>query len=180
MKYYQFFDKFGRLKEADTWVELDRGFVLRQISLKGHEVLASNRPHPEFGYFLPTGYIDYAAYNQIHSADIEAGHIKPVVKVAPEKFDAVWQKHLRNYEHEWVSVKNKHPHGTMVRGEVRAFYPQGVIISLGENITGIANYKRCRELFGHTLIPKMPIHVTIGGFDERMQWLIFIEPNSAA
>ena len=180
MNYYQFFDKFGRLKGADTWVELDRGFVLRQISIRDSDVLASNRPHPKHGYFLPTGYIDYAAYNQIHASDIDKGLIKPVVKVAPEKFDSVWQKHLRNFEQEWGLVKKNHPPETVVRGEVRAFYPQGVIISLNNQVTGIANYERCREIFGHTLIPQMPIRVTVGGYNERMQWLIFIEPQSAA
>jgi len=180
MNYYQFFDKFGRLKGAETWVELDRGFVLRQISIRGDDVLASNRPHPDHGYFLPTGYIDYAAYNQIHAADIDKGLIKPVVKTSPEKFDKVWQKHLANYEQEWLSTKKSFAHETVVRGEVRAFYPQGVIISLGENVTGIANYERCREIFGHTLIPQMPLQVTIGGYNERMQWLILIEPHTAA
>lgn len=178
MKYFHFIDKFGKLNNADTWVELDRGFVVRQISLRRDEVLASNRPHPRHGYHLPTGYIDYAAYNQIHADDIGRGLIKPVNKVQPEKFDKVWQKHLNNFEAEWMSVKSNYTLETVVKGEVRAFYPQGVIISLDDNVTGIANYDRCREMFGHTLVPKMPIQVTVGGYNERMQWLIFIEPKS--
>lgn len=180
MNYYQFFDKFGRLKGADTWAELDRGFVLRQISIKGDEVLASNRPHPEHGYFLPTGYIDYAAYNQIHSADIDKGIIKPVNKISPEKFDSVWQNHLSNHEQEWLKIKKNFSLNTVIQGEVKAFYPQGVIVKVNENVTGVANYERCRDLFGHTLVPNMPLQVTVGGFDERMQWLIFIEPHSSA
>ncbi len=179
MQYYQFLDKFGRLKGSTTWAELDRGFVLRQISILGDEVLASNRPHPEHGYHLPTGYIDYAAYNQIHAADIDKGLIKPVAKITPEKFDAVWQKHLAQNESEWATVKKNHSLNTVLNGEVRAFYPQGVIISVGEKVSGIANYERCREIFGHTLMPRMPVQVTVGGYNERMQWLIFIEPHPA-
>ena len=178
MNYFHFIDKFGKLRNADTWVELDRGFVLRQISLLNNEVLASNRPHPVHGYHLPTGYIDYAAYNQIHADDISRGLIKPVVKTTPEKFDAVWQKHLAHFEPEWALVKKDYTLETVIKGKVRAFYPQGVIISLEDNVTGIANYERCREIFGHTLIPNMPVQVTVGGYNERMQWLIFIEPQS--
>ena len=177
MNYYRFFDKFGKLRGSETWVELNRGFVLRQISIKGDEVLASNRPHPDHGYYLPTGYIDYAEYNKIHEKDITKGLIKPVVKVSSEKFDAVWQKHLTNHEAEWDSLKQSYGLETVVRGAVRAFYPQGVIISVDDKVTGIANYDRCREVFGHTLIPQMPVQVTVGGYNERMQWLIFIEPQ---
>ncbi|MEM8862351.1 MAG: hypothetical protein AAGD96_28880 [Chloroflexota bacterium] len=180
MKYFHFIDKFGKLRNADTWVELDRGFVLRQISILNDEVLASNRPHPNYGYHLPTGYIDYAAYNQIHADDIARGLIKPVVKVTPEKFDAVWQKHLDKHQAIWLSTKNEFQLETVARGSVQAFYPQGVIIRLENNVTGIANYDRCREIFGHTLIPNMPVQVTVGGYNERMQWLILIEPQTAS
>lgn len=178
MNYYRFFDKFGKLRGSETWVELDRGFVLRQISIRGGDVLASNRPHADHGYFLPTGYIDYAAYNKIHAKDIDKGLIKPVVKISSEKFDAVWQKHLTTHEAEWSSLKQNYSLENVLHGHVRAFYPQGVIISIdNDRVTGIANYERCREIFGHTLIPNMPIQVTVGGYNERMQWLIFIEPQ---
>ncbi|MFT5194606.1 MAG: hypothetical protein ACI9EW_003309 [Cellvibrionaceae bacterium] len=177
MKYYCFFNKFGKLRDSETWVELDRGIVLRQISIKDGEVLASNRPHVDHGYFLPTGYIDYAAYNEIHKPDIAKGLLKPITKIPSAKFDSIWQKHLIKHEAEWAAIKKRHSLETILQGQVRAFYPQGVIISIEGTTTGLANYASCQESLNHTLVPDMPIQVTVGGYDERMQWLIFIKPE---
>lgn len=177
MKYYKFWDRFGKLRGGDTYVELDKGYVIRQITIHDGETLASNRKHPTHGFFLPTGYIDYAAYNQLHEQEIKKGLIKPVTTIPKKNFDQVWERHLKAFQEEWERQKMVYTKGKRVTGRVQAFYPQGVVIEIGDGLYGVADYERCRASLGHTLMPKLPIDVTVGGYDDTYQWLILHDPD---
>lgn len=177
MKYYKFWDRFGKLRGGDTYVELDKGYVMRQITIRDDEILASNRKHPAHGFFLPTGYIDYAAYNQLHEKEIKDGLIKPVTTIPKKNFDQVWQSHLNQFKADWESKKIAYPKGKRIIGRVQAFYPQGVVIEIEDDLWGVADYERCRASLGHTLMPKLPIEITVGGYDDSFQWLILHDPD---
>ena len=177
MKYYRFLDRFGKLRGGDTFVELEKGFVMRQISIGAkEEVLASNRKHPIHGYYLPTGYIDYAAYNQLHASDIESGRVKPVTTIAKKTFDKVWASHLNAYHDAWEMCRHQYPRGDRVVGRIETFYPQGVVIEVAPGVTGVADYNVCRDILGQTLVPRLGISVKVTGYDELMQWLTLSEP----
>lgn len=177
MKYYKFWDRFGKLRGGETYVELDKGYVMRQISMLGEEMLASNRRHPAHGYYLPTGYIDYAAFNQLHTTEIEAGLIKPITTVGKKNFESVWSKHLKRFYDDWVMAQQSYAIGTRVTGKIEAFYPQGVILELAPGVCGIADYDRCRAVVGQTLVPNLPLSVVVNGYIDEMQWIKLIQPE---
>jgi hypothetical protein len=165
MKYYKYQDNYGPLGEAITYVEVENGVTLRQITLSDQDCHGSNVKSLPWGLILADQQVDYDS-------------IEEVTPISKDKFDGVWKHHLANREPAWVEAKNRLPVGTSVSGYIEIFYPQGVIIDLGADALGVADYEASRESTDQEFMyPGHKITAIVTGYDEENQWIVLGSPR---
>jgi hypothetical protein len=133
MQYYKYPDEYSEIAGGTTYIEIDDGWSIRQITVNGAAYLASNVSHPDWGMILGDKQADYE--------DLAAeGEVIPISK---QEFEAIWRAHLALRQAKWEAAKQVYSVGTTVHGYIQIFYPQGVIVNLGNDTLGVADHKAC-------------------------------------
>jgi len=165
MKYYKYADEYSELDGGTTYVETKSGYVIRQITVNGDRFHASNVSYPRWGLMLAEGHVEW-------------DEIDDVTPVSKGDFDAVWNAHLERRATIWENGKAAHPRGTRIQGFVEIFYPQGVLVNLGDGVLGVANWEECRaSTNSENMSSHRKITGTVIGYDETNQWLILGSPQ---
>ncbi|WP_088068065.1 hypothetical protein [Gottfriedia luciferensis] len=69
--------------------------------------------------------------------------------------------------------KDEEHHYYLAEGKIEVFYPQGVIVSISENVIGVADYIKCKDNSQpENLYPHHKITGKVNGYDEINMWLI--------
>lgn len=164
MIYYKYQDEYSPIDGGITYVETEEGVTYRQITVNGDKYLMSNLNYPELGMMLAEGEIDLK--------------IDDVEEITKREFDEVWATHLINYQVQWNDTKQNNTIGSKVTGYIQIFYPQGVIVNLGEHSLGIANYSECRaSAKPEWMYPSYKVTAIVADYDELNQWLVLEKPK---
>lgn len=168
MKYCKYDDEFSEITPGTEYLEINEDWANRQIAFNGKEYLASNYNHPQWGMMLADKEIDYDEL-------VREGEVTPITK---DEFEAVWQAHLALHLAEWEAAKRAYSIGKSVEGSMKIFYPQGVIVDLG-NALGVADHRACKESApsGFIMGTGYKISAVVSGYDEENQWVILDSPQ---
>lgn len=165
MKYYKYNDEESEIAGGTTYIEVDDGWEMRGITVNGDRYIASNLFYPQWGMVLGEGRVDYDEINE-------------VTEISKAEFDAVWNEHLVKHQAQWEARKRAYPRGAHVTGYIQIFYPQGVIINLGDGTLAVADHAAC-----HALTPNEWMYTghkvtgTVRDYDEVNHWLILDNPR---
>jgi len=167
MNYYKYEEDEDNLIGGGTrFVDSSEGRALREVTINGDCFLGSNICYPHRGMMIAEKAVDY-------------DQIEEVTPITREEFDAVWSAHLAQNAGRWAIIKQAYPVGTQVQGRIAVFYPQGVIVDLGDSGTlGIANYHECKASSKlEFLSSKHRVSAIVRGYDELNQWLLLGSPQ---
>jgi hypothetical protein len=165
MKYYKYRDEFSPIAPGTEYVETDKGWPIRQIAFNGKEYIASNRRHPLWGLTLGDQQVDWDAIDEVSS-------------ISKQEFEKIWNAHLANHQVEWDAIKKAHPNGKEEQGFIVVFFPQGVIVDLGDNTLGLADYSTClASTIPEYMYSKHKVTAIVGGYDEVNQWIVLESPQ---
>lgn len=162
-RYYRFHDALNPIGPAVTYIEAIDGWHLREISRGEKDVLACNVRHPQWGLVL---------------CDDQGDYSEPDEKLGPEEitaseFEQVWGEHLRGRAEEWKRVRKRHPVGTRVEGKLAGYYPQGIVVDLGDEALGLVDHQSFRRKAGFDGFARYTtLEATVCGSDETFQWLL--------
>jgi hypothetical protein len=166
MRYYTYADEDAPIGGGTTYIETDDGCAIRQITVNGDEYLASNCPYPPWGLCLAEGQIDYDSLEDA------------VTEISQAEFETIWQKHLATHQSQWLTSKRKYPTGTAVQGWIEIFFPQGVIVNLGDGTLGVADDARCRASSApEWMASGNKVTAIVSGYDEVNHWLVLDHPQ---
>lgn len=151
MKYW-----FINFEEEQYWIEVeDDNIATRQIIKdKDDNINISCKE-------------DCLAEGVINIEDFE-GYIK---EISLGEFEKIWNKTIKDYCDIWKLQKQKYPIGKIVEGEIKYFYPQGIIIKIGEAM-GIYRYRESNVIGECTKYPLDMIKGRVEGYDEKNLWLV--------
>ncbi|MBI4752704.1 MAG: hypothetical protein HY774_29800 [Acidobacteria bacterium] len=166
MNYYKYTDEESLIGQGTRYVEVSNRRAMREVTVNGDLFLGSNICYPRWGLILAEGAIDYDG-------------IEEITAISPEEFDAVWAKHLMHNAGRWAVIKRAYPIDTQVQGSIAAFFPQGVIVDLGDSSTlGVANYAACKASTNPKGIwAKQQMSAVVQGYDELNHWLVLDKPQ---
>jgi hypothetical protein len=165
MKYYKYVDDYSHIAPGMTYIETEDGWQIRQITCNEEECFASNRKCPPWSLMLGEGQTDYDSFDD-------------VAPISKHEFEEVWNTHLANHQAEWESNKVLYPVGKKVTGFILIFFPQGVIVDLGDNALGVADYAACKaSIKPEFMYPRHKITATVKGYDEVNQWVVLESPQ---
>ena len=160
MKYYKYQDVESLIGSGIRYVEAEDGWAIRELTVAGDAFLASNIKYPGWGLLMAEGQVDYDS-------------IEEVSEIEPSEFEQVWRTHLTRNAGRWLITKLAYSIGTQVKGHIAIFYPQGVIVDLGDAVVGVAGYNECRaSTTPECLYPHHAVLGVVSGYDEQNQWLI--------
>jgi hypothetical protein len=161
MKYYKYiFDEDTGGNNEIFYHETKDGWTIRQIIVDGKNWITSN-----VNLVLADQQIDY---------DSEPD-ITPISK---QEFDEIWYSCLAPRQAIWGKVKQAYLVGTPVQGFIKIFYPQGVIVNLGGDALGVANYAACKaSTKPEFMYSKHKVTAVVQGYDEVNQWIILASPQ---
>jgi len=164
MIYYKYQDEYSPIDGGITYVETEDGVAYRQITINGDKFFMSNINYPELGLILAEGKIN--------------PNIDEVEEITKKEFDEIWNIHLNIYQVQWNDIKQRNIIGSKVTGYIQLFYPQGVMVNLGNNCLGVANYAECNaSAKPEWMYPGYKITAIITGYDELNQWLVLESPK---
>jgi hypothetical protein len=164
MKYYKYDEEESPIGGV-TYVEAEDGCAIRQLIVNGEQRIASNIKNPPWDLVLPEGEVEY-------------DDIEEVTAISKAEFDDVWEAHLQANQPRWTAVKQSYPIGLRVTGAILMFLSQGVIVDLGENALGVADYIACAaSTQPEFMYPKHKVTATVEGYDETNQWVMLGNPQ---
>ncbi|MCA9794651.1 MAG: hypothetical protein KC910_22745 [Candidatus Eremiobacteraeota bacterium] len=160
MRYYRYCGSYGTLGAGDVYMEVEDGFVRRQVEIAGSQIVSSN-----LELIFPEGAIDYDELEQ-------------VLGCTQDDFEMAWAKNLERSRDRWTAIKKRFPAGTRVHGVIR-MYGHGVIVSFGCQTYGRLDYDECMAAAGPGITDPIwhPCSVVVSGYDEENQWLVFGSPK---
>ena len=166
MKYYRYGEDDSLIGGGTRFIEVDDGYVIREVTLNGDRFLGSNVCYPHWGMMLSESRCDYEA-------------IEEVTAIAQAEFGAVWDAHLSQNAGRWALIKHAYAIDIQVQGRIAIFYPQGVIVDLGDSGTlGVADYDTCRaSTKPEFMYSKHRITAIVNGYDEQNHWLLLGSPQ---
>lgn len=128
MNYYKINDAISTKK--DTYLEVERGTALRQITISDKEVVSSNIKSAEYHFCL---------------FDQEVDVVNPVyIEIKREDFENAWKVALKQYYDKWGKKKKKYPIGSEIEGRIEINYPQGTILEIEDEVYAVADYEEAR------------------------------------
>jgi hypothetical protein len=158
MDYLKYQDTMNGL-EGYVYIELEDGYAVRQIFKSGDFYIASNRKDNKYDFWLAEGFINVYEYADDIIYDME--------------FNAIWQEFIEKLQIEWCTIKQTYKIGTIVYANIEVFYPQGVIVNIGNSVLGIADYDECKNsTTPDKLYPDHKIEAIVNGYDEVNMWPI--------
>jgi hypothetical protein len=165
MRYYKYDDEYSPIDGGVTYIEVDNGRTWRQITVNGGLYLASNLAYPHWGMTLAEGQVDYDLIDE-------------VTEISQTEFESVWDTYLVRHQARWSASKQAYPIGTAVQSYIQIFYPQGVIVNLGDDTLGVADYAICRaSAQSKWLYPGHKVTAIVVGYDEVNHWLLLGKPQ---
>ena len=165
MKYYKYADEYSEIAPGMVYLETNDGCAIRQITFNGKEYLSSNRKYPNGSMGLAEGQTDF---------DI----IEEIIPISKQEFDEIWNTHLAIHQNEWNATKEAYSIGKEVKGVIEIFFPQGVIVDLGGDALGVADYAESRaSTTWENMYPWHHITAIVEGYDEVNQWVILGSPQ---
>ena len=171
MKYYKYWDEDSQIDGGYTYLETDDGWAIRQITENSGRFFASNVRYPGWGLCLADQKID-------HSELIDDE--PPLIPITKNEFDEVWNLHLSQRRPVWNKLKKAYQVGSRVEGMILVFFPQGVIVALGQHGLGVADYTDSKAVTKpEFMYPKHKITAIVSGYDEVNQWIKLASPNPA-
>jgi hypothetical protein len=165
-KFYKYEDKHALVGDGIRYVEAnDDGIAIREISVSGEIILASNIKYPGCGILLSECECDY-------------DEIPEVEKIDKTEFERLWSLHLKNNAGRWAYTKAAYNVGAKVIGHIEMFLPQGTIIDLGNAVLGVADTADCKtSTVPENMYSGNLITAVVAGYDEQYQWLILQSPQ---
>jgi hypothetical protein len=170
MKYYKYLDEESSIENGIRYIETLDGVSIREVTTNGTDYWASNAYYPGDGVTMGEGQYDYDAL-----ALEDWAMVTPISK---QEFDQTWNAHLKAREPQWNAVKQVHPVGMDVNGFIEIFYPQGVIVRLGGDALGVADYQACKASTQPQFMYSLhKVTAVVKGYDEINQWVILDSPQ---
>ena len=166
MKYYKYPNPYITDDEIATeYIEVRDNVIMRQLSVFEHYCISSN-----VDLFLADQPFEY---DDIKDWDEE------IVTIATDEFNAVWQKHLQHHEAKWIESKKSFPINKPVIGCIKIFFPQGIIVQLGQQTLGVTDYIQARATAspGFIMQTRYQIAGIVTGYDEANQWIELSSPQ---
>ena len=150
-----------------TYIEIDDGYATKQIAITPNKYIASNRKDKEHHFYLAEGLVDI---NEI----IEYGGSE----ISEKYFYGVWNAYKNTLINIWNETKERFPLGDEIEGVIEVFYPQGIVITISQDVIGITDYNKSSD----STNPKKlyPGHKVIGevvSYDEENMWLVIDNPR---
>jgi hypothetical protein len=165
MNYYKYRDTEGFIAGGIRYIEVENGWSLREITVSDNSILASNIKYPLWGLIMSDSQVDYDSIDE-------------VTKIEKSEFAQLWNTHLSHNVGRWLITKLAYPLGTHIQAHILMFYPQGVMIDLGDAVIGVADYKECRaSTKPEFMYPNHAITGVVSGHDEQNQWLVISLPQ---
>ena len=166
MRYFHYIDEDSPVGNGITYIETDKGYAIRQITICGNRYMASNQRYPPWSLCLAEGKIDYDLLDE------------DIVEISGAEFEEKWQLGLAQDQSRWLAIKQIYPTGREVQGWFEIFFPQGAIINLGEDILGVADYSACKESAApEWMSPGFKVSAQVTDYDETNHWLILGNPK---
>ncbi|MDR2222125.1 MAG: hypothetical protein LBE34_05225 [Flavobacteriaceae bacterium] len=98
---------------------------------------------------------------------------KYMTAITKNYFDTLWQCKQTTFQVEWELTKRLFNTGTIVKGFIVCFYPQGVILSVDSLFYVLVDYDVLKVRIGvANMYPRKDVVVEIKGFDEINNWLL--------
>ncbi|MBI5929478.1 MAG: hypothetical protein HY862_09225 [Chloroflexi bacterium] len=167
-RYFKYPNEYSRIGGV-TYNEVHDGVHLRQVTFNGSEYLASNVKQPPWDLVLPEKDTDY---------DEVMLDVPEITEITKQEFDDIWNAHLATRQEIWNQVKQIYPIDIEVQGKILIFFPQGVMVDLGDDAVGIADYKACRASNeSEFMYPRHKITAVVKDYDETNQWIILDSPQ---
>jgi len=166
MKYYKYtFDEDIGGNNEIFYHETKNGWTIRQIIINEISWITSNVKDSEGRLVLADTQLDYDSESDITT-------------ISKQEFDEVWHNCLAPRQAMWEKIKQIHSVGESVEGFIEIFYPQGVIVDLGNEALGVADYAACKASTEPKIMyPKHKITAIVQGYDEVNQWVILTSPK---
>ena len=166
VRYYKFEDTGNLIGGGTRYVELSDRRALREVSICGAKFLGSNVYYPHWGMLLS-------------HCELDLEGAEGVLSVTREEFELKWAEHLSHDAGRWALIQQAYPVGTQVHGRIEVFYPQGVIVHLGDGGTlGIADYDSAKASAGpDCMYSRHRISAVVQGYDQYAHWLRLESPQ---
>ena len=158
MKYITF-----TFENETYWLELDEEkYALRQIIL------------PTDGFATISCKDDCLAEGAVLTDEIDEN----IFTIDNDEFEKIWNIYSFPYLSIWNEEKKKYPTGTEIKGFIKYFYPQGIIIEI-DKIQGVSDYDACRKNSNpKNLYPRHKILGIVSGYDEKNMRLIISDSTA--
>ena len=139
------------------WLELDEEkYALRQIILSAD------------GFAGISCRDDCLAEGMILTNEIDEN----IFTIDNDEFEKIWNIYSFPYLSAWNEEKKKYSLGSQVKGFIKYFYPQDIIMEI-DKIQGVSDYGTCRKNSApKSLYPGHKILGTVAGYDEKNMRLV--------
>lgn len=142
------------LEEEQYWIEVtDDNIAIRQLV-------------KEVGNVIRISCIEDCLAEGIVDVEELEGEI---LEISMEEFEKVWNTETKPYRNLWEIQKEKYEIGNIVEGKIKYFYPQGIIMQIGE-VKGI--YVDNKENNTYRKYPLDTIKGIVKGYDDKNMWII--------
>src|SRR5699024_9501655 len=144
------------------YIEVDNGYATKQIAVTSNKYIASNRKDETHHFYLTEGIIDVNNMIEFGGSEINE-----------KQFYCIWNKYRDGLIDNWNLTKERFPIGSEIEGIVEAFYPQGIIVNISQNVIGIADYFKSKDSTKpENLYPQHKIIGKVVEYDEENMWLV--------
>lgn len=172
MKYYKYRDKESLIGDGTRYIEADEGWSVREVTVSSGAYFGSNIKYPCRGLCMADCQTNYDELLANEPSQFE------IQEITEQEFEQVWIEHLSQNEGRWRLAKLAFPVGEQVRGRIAIFYPQGVIIDLGDSVLGVANLADCNSSVADEILSTDHyLSATVVGYDDKYQWLVLEKPE---
>ena len=164
MDYCKYEECFDGIK-GYTYLEVNDGCVFRQVSKFADRYVSSNIKDPMYDFWLTEGEFKLDMSDEIKI-------------ISKTEFEEIWLANNQRVQHKWTKLKTEYQIGMEISGSIGVFYPHGVIINVGNDNLGVADYDECRRSTdAENLYPGHRVEAVIKGYDEKNMWLILEDPK---
>lgn len=157
MNYYKHSEiVLGKLEHS--YFELDNDMIcMRAVYKVDNEIFNTSIHVDKSNYTLPEGSFDQT---------------NKLVQIDEAEFQKIWRQSTLPYTQDWSLLKTKRKKGDTIVGSIVCFYPQGVILNLGLQFFGLADYDHCKNLLGaDKMYPGNKLSLIVQGFDDVNMWI---------
>lgn len=115
-------------------------------------------------------------FSETNEFGLPEGSLKEILDeleiISKNDFEEMWESIIGKHRNEWELTKSSLDIGMEINAIIKYFYPQGVILDIGELFLGIANYEKCKAILGaEKMYPQTEIQLKIDFFDDENMWV---------